>query len=72
VNLIPYNPRRNSPWPAPDEADVDRFVARLRSGGAFVKRRQTMGRAVMGACGQLGNETVRRRRFVRLADRSSG
>lgn len=64
VNVIPYNPRRNSPWPAPDEASVDAFVARVASHGAYVTRRRTKGRTLMGACGQLGNEHIRGRRLV--------
>lgn len=66
INLIPYNPRRDSPWPAPGEADVAAFIERLISLGVFVKRRRTKGRDMMGACGQLGNERIRRRRFVTL------
>ncbi|MBT8487020.1 MAG: 23S rRNA (adenine(2503)-C(2))-methyltransferase RlmN [Phycisphaerales bacterium] len=62
LNVIPYNPRRNSPWPAPTEATITRFVTRVQAAGGFVKRRQTMGRSVMGACGQLGNPAFRRRR----------
>jgi 23S rRNA (adenine2503-C2)-methyltransferase len=64
VNVIPYNPRRDSPWPAPEEADVDRFVRRLGSHGVFVKRRRTKGRSTMAACGQLGNPGIRRRKVV--------
>ncbi|HRP63665.1 MAG TPA: 23S rRNA (adenine(2503)-C(2))-methyltransferase RlmN, partial [Phycisphaerales bacterium] len=64
VNVIPYNPRRNSPWPAPDEADVIRFVERISATGQFVTRRRTMGRSLMAACGQLGNEAIRKRKFV--------
>jgi 23S rRNA (adenine2503-C2)-methyltransferase len=64
VNVIPYNPRRNSPWPAPDSADVDRFVERLRARGQAVRRRRTLGRDLMAACGQLGNERIQRRRWM--------
>jgi 23S rRNA (adenine2503-C2)-methyltransferase len=64
VNVIPYNPRRGSPWPEPDEADVLRFVERIASHGQFVKRRKTMGRSLMAACGQLGSAEIRRRRLV--------
>ena len=64
VNVIPYNPRRNSPWPAPLEDDVWRFLRRLESHGQFCKRRKTKGRDTMAACGQLGNEHIRRRRLV--------
>jgi 23S rRNA (adenine2503-C2)-methyltransferase len=66
LNLIPYNPRRNSPWPAPEEEHVDRFLAALRNAGVYAKRRRTKGRDMMGACGQLGNERIRKRRFVEV------
>jgi 23S rRNA (adenine2503-C2)-methyltransferase len=64
VNVIPYNPRRDSPWPAPTEQAVRGFVQRIDDNGQFVKRRQTLGRSMMGACGQLGNPGIRRRRLV--------
>ena len=64
LNVIPYNPRRNSPWPAPDEESVARFIARAVANGQFTKRRGTKGRNVMAACGQLGNEKIRARRFI--------
>jgi 23S rRNA (adenine2503-C2)-methyltransferase len=64
LNVIPYNPRRNSPWPAPDEASVERFIARAVANGQFTKRRGTKGRNVMAACGQLGNERIRNRKVV--------
>lgn len=64
LNLIPYNPRRNSPWPAPAEAQVAAFLEGLIARGVFAKRRRTKGRSMMGACGQLGNEHIRRRQVV--------
>ncbi len=64
LNLIPYNPRRNSPWPAPTEERVEWFMQQLMDGEVFVKRRRTKGRTMMGACGQLGNEQIRKRRVV--------
>ncbi len=66
LNLIPYNPRRSSPWPAPEEAHVDQFLAALRDAGVYAKRRRTKGRDMMGACGQLGNERIRKRKFVEV------
>lgn len=68
LNVIPYNPRRDSPWPAPDETSVDEFIARAIANGQFTKRRGTKGRDVMAACGQLGNPEIRARR--RVADGS--
>jgi 23S rRNA (adenine2503-C2)-methyltransferase len=66
INLIPYNPRRNSPWPAPTEEQVQGFMSLLSAQGAYVKRRRTKGRDMMGACGQLGNPHIRRRRLVQV------
>lgn len=61
VNVIPYNPRESSPWSAPREEDVDRFVEWARAEGLYVKRRRTKGRDTMAACGQLGNLAYRRK-----------
>lgn len=64
LNLIPYNPRRNSPWPAPTEESVQRFMGWLTALDVYTKRRRTKGRDLMGACGQLGSEHIRKRRLV--------
>ncbi len=69
LNLIPYNPRRNSPWPAPEEPAVDAFLGWLGEEGVYAKRRRTKGRKMMGACGQLGSEAIRGRRMVELGVR---
>jgi len=69
LNVIPYNPRRGSPWPAPEEPRVQEFVARAIANGQFCKRRGTKGRSAMAACGQLGNENIRARKFVDLGDK---
>jgi 23S rRNA (adenine2503-C2)-methyltransferase len=66
INVIPYNPRRNSPWPAPTEERVSEFINWLIEERVFVKRRRTKGRDMMGACGQLGNEQIRARQLVSL------
>jgi len=64
LNVIPYNPRRDSPWPAPDEAHVQAWVDRAVQNGQFCKRRGTKGRSAMAACGQLGSEAIRARKHV--------
>ena len=66
LNIIPYNPRRNSPWPAPSEESVLAFIARAITNKQFCKRRGTKGRSAMAACGQLGSEAIRARKFVQL------
>ena len=64
LNIIPYNPRRESPWPAPEESQVQAFIERAIGNGQFTKRRGTKGRTVFAACGQLGNPRFRNRRRV--------
>jgi 23S rRNA (adenine2503-C2)-methyltransferase len=71
LNLIPYNPRRNSPWPAPTEERVEWFLQSLINAGVFAKRRRTKGRQMMGACGQLGAAHIRQRRLVQPTISSS-
>ncbi len=66
LNIIPYNPRRNSPWPAPTEEQTDQFVTRLMKLGLFVNRRRTKGRDSMAACGQLGTAEIRKRQLVQM------
>jgi len=61
VNVIPYNPRLASPWPAPSEESVVEFIDCLNTAGQFCKRRITKGREHMAACGQLGNRAFSRR-----------
>ncbi len=62
INVIPYNPRENSPWPAPTQETVDRFMALIKARGVFVKRRRTKGRDTMAACGQLGSLAYARKK----------
>jgi 23S rRNA (adenine2503-C2)-methyltransferase len=53
VNLIPLNPTPGSEWDAsPKEAERE-FVRRLRAGGVATTVRDTRGREIAGACGQL-------------------
>ncbi|MBA3619787.1 MAG: 23S rRNA (adenine(2503)-C(2))-methyltransferase RlmN, partial [Acidothermales bacterium] len=53
VNLIPLNPTPGSPWTASRPADQDRFVQALRRHRVPVTVRDTRGREIDGACGQL-------------------
>jgi adenine C2-methylase RlmN of 23S rRNA A2503 and tRNA A37 len=50
---------------------VKAFVDRAIANGQFCKRRGTKGRSAMAACGQLGNERIRARRFVEPAGAES-
>jgi 23S rRNA (adenine2503-C2)-methyltransferase len=53
VNLIPYNPVIGLPFDRPDPKTVTQFTAILRNRGVHVTVRQTRGRAIDAACGQL-------------------
>ncbi len=61
VNLIPYNPRENSPYDVPDEETVVAFQQVLMDAGQLAFRRNTKGTQAMAACGQLGTIALRRR-----------
>jgi len=53
VNLIPLNPTPGSKWTASRPEDEREFVRRLESHGVAVTVRDTRGREIDGACGQL-------------------
>jgi 23S rRNA (adenine2503-C2)-methyltransferase len=71
LNVIPYNPRRDSPWPAPTDEQTTLFVDRLMGHGLFVNCRRTKGRDSMAACGQLGTAEIRKREFVQMKTSAS-
>jgi 23S rRNA (adenine2503-C2)-methyltransferase len=53
VNLIPLNPTPGSPWTASENKAEREFVEVLRSHGVATTVRDTRGREIDGACGQL-------------------
>ncbi len=53
VNLIPLNPTPGSKWTASRPEDEAEFVRRLEKHGVPVTVRDTRGREIDGACGQL-------------------
>jgi 23S rRNA (adenine2503-C2)-methyltransferase len=57
VNLIPLNPTPGSKWTASRPEDERAFVRRLESHGVAVTVRDTRGREIDGACGQLAAAT---------------
>ena len=56
VNLIPLNPTPGSKWTASDPKDEREFVRRLEAKGIPTTVRDTRGREIDGACGQLAAE----------------
>ena len=53
VNLIPLNPTPGSEWDASPRRVQDEFVARLQAAGVTCTVRDTRGREIAAACGQL-------------------
>ncbi len=53
VNLIPLNPTRGVSWQASERRREREFVRRLRSRGIAATVRDTRGREIAAACGQL-------------------
>ena len=57
VNLIPLNPTPGSEWTASRKRDERTFIRRLEAHGVPVTVRDTRGREIDGACGQLAAAT---------------
>ncbi len=53
VNLIPYNPIREADFKTPSPEAVQKFAETLQKRGIRVTVRQTAGRDINAACGQL-------------------
>ena len=53
VNLIPLNPTPGSEWDASPKPVEQEFLRRLRAAGVNATVRDTRGREIAGACGQL-------------------
>jgi 23S rRNA (adenine2503-C2)-methyltransferase len=57
VNLIPLNPTPGSKWDASPKAAEREFVRRVRERGVSCTVRDTRGREIAAACGQLAAQT---------------
>jgi 23S rRNA (adenine2503-C2)-methyltransferase len=56
VNLIPLNPTPGSAWTASRSRDERAFIEILRAAGVPTTLRDTRGREIAAACGQLAAE----------------
>ena len=57
VNLIPLNPTPGSEWDASPRRVQDEFVARVQAAGIACTVRDTRGREIAAACGQLAAQS---------------
>ena len=62
INLLPFNPFDGSEFKRPDDAVVSAFRTKLAEAGKVVVVRESKGRDISAACGQLKTETAARRR----------
>lgn len=62
INLIPFNEWPGSPYKRPTDESLRRFRDALVGRGFFAFVRQTRGRRILAACGQLATESRRARR----------
>jgi 23S rRNA (adenine2503-C2)-methyltransferase len=60
INVIPYNPIAEFPHKAPTPEAAERFCEQLKRRGLHVTLRQTVGRDIDAACGQLRLDRARR------------
>ena len=67
VNLIPYNPIPYQSWSPSEPARIRAFAARLGRRGIAVAVRETRGRDIDAACGQLRAHTL-----VHMGERAAG
>jgi 23S rRNA (adenine2503-C2)-methyltransferase len=58
VNLIPLNPTPGSEWDASPLPVQEEFVARVRAAGVACTVRDTRGREIAAACGQLAADST--------------
>lgn len=61
VNLLPWNPIADAPYRRPDRQSVLRFQNALLRDGVSVTVRVTRGLDSNAACGQLRNDSIKRR-----------
>ncbi len=64
INLLPFNPFQGSQWQRPERSHVEAFRAELKQAGFIAVVRESRGRDISAACGQLKTEVVARRKLA--------
>jgi len=64
INLLPFNPFPGSEWQRPDRSHVEAFRAELKQAGFIAVVRESRGRDISAACGQLKTEVTERRKLA--------
>jgi len=66
INLLPFNSFAGSPWQRPERAQVEAFRSELSSAGFVAVVRESRGRDISAACGQLKTEVAMRRKHIKI------
>jgi len=64
INLLPFNPFSGSEWQRPKRNQVEAFRAELSQAGFIAVVRESRGRDISAACGQLKTEVSERRKLA--------
>ena len=64
INLLPFNSFEGSPWQRPSASSVLNFRQILQQAGFTVVVRESRGRDISAACGQLKTEVSKRRKLA--------
>ena len=64
INLLPFNPFLGSEWQRPSRQYVEAFRAELKHAGFIAVVRESRGRDISAACGQLKTEVSKRRKLA--------
>jgi 23S rRNA (adenine2503-C2)-methyltransferase len=64
VNLIPFNPYKNSAFERSEERDINLFRDKLYKAGIITITRKTRGSDIDAACGQLVGQVEKRRKNI--------
>ncbi len=64
INLLPFNPFQGGEWQRPERSHVEVFRAELKQAGFIAVVRESRGRDISAACGQLKTEVTARRKLA--------
>jgi 23S rRNA (adenine2503-C2)-methyltransferase len=64
VNLIPFNPYKNSAFERSEEREINLFRDKLYKAGIITITRKTRGSDIDAACGQLVGQVEKRRKNI--------
>ncbi|MDX8397177.1 MAG: 23S rRNA (adenine(2503)-C(2))-methyltransferase RlmN [Mariprofundaceae bacterium] len=67
INLLPFNPFPGSQWERPQRSHTEAFRAELSQAGFTAIIRESRGRDISAACGQLKTEVTERRKLAAKA-----